>query len=73
MSDTYLGIDIGGTYIKWGVIAAAGEILRMGVLETKVEEGVAYFLDHLYRLTQEHKDVLGVGICTCLLYTSRCV
>ncbi len=72
MSDTYLGIDIGGTYIKWGVIDAAGEILRMGVLETKVEEGVEYFLDHLYRLTQEHKDVLGVGICTAGIVDSRC-
>ncbi len=72
MSDTYLGIDIGGTYIKWGVIDAAGEILSMGVLETKVEEGVEYFLDHLYHLTQEHKDVLGVGICTAGIVDSRC-
>lgn len=72
MSATYLGIDIGGTYIKWGVIDADGEILRMGLLETKVEEGVEYFLDQLYRLTQEHQEVLGVGICTAGIVDSRC-
>lgn len=42
----YLGIDIGGTRIKWGVIDAKGTIVRRGLADTCPEKGAEYFLRH---------------------------
>ncbi|HXK44961.1 MAG TPA: ROK family protein [bacterium] len=36
---TAIGIDLGGTYIKYGLVDEAGNIVKKGVLPTKAEKG----------------------------------
>ena len=42
-SSRYLGIDIGGTRIKWGVIDAKGTIVRRGLADTCPEKAQSIF------------------------------
>ena len=60
----YLGIDIGGTRIKWGVIDAKGTIVRRGLADTCPEKGAEYFLRTLCALVENAGPIEGVGICT---------
>lgn len=62
--ETFLGIDIGGTCIKWGVVDDEGNILNTGIVETRVAEGVEYFLTNLCALIRGADKISGVGIST---------
>lgn len=62
----YLGIDIGGTMIKWGMIRSDGEMLKKGLIPTEPELGRQCFLNKLTALISEAKEqgIAGVGIST---------
>lgn len=62
--ETFLGIDIGGTCIKWGVVDGGGSLLDTGSLETQVSEGVEPFLLSLCALIGNTRGISGVGVCT---------
>ena len=64
-----LGIDIGGTNTKFGLVNHRGEILSKGSIKTDDYEKVEDFIDELYRtikpLLDEHcedKTIEGIGV-----------
>ena len=65
-----LGIDIGGTNTKFGVVNHRGEVLEKGNLRTDAYETVEEYIDALYehispmieRYTSEDKTFDGIGI-----------
>ncbi|MEM1486255.1 ROK family protein [Oscillospiraceae bacterium PP1C4] len=62
----YLGIDIGGTMIKWGLMDATGTILENGMIATEVPRGQQQFLDKLLGIiaNADERQIAGVGIST---------
>lgn len=62
--ESFLGLDVGGTCIKWGIIDNMGTILRTGLVDTRVDLGRERFLDTLSGLIRNAGSVRGVGICT---------
>lgn len=61
----YVGIDVGGTSIKYGLVNSSGEILHKGLIETQVEKEA--LLDSLTRIIKNYsKDktepIQGIGI-----------
>lgn len=42
---TYICLDIGGTYIKHGLLTENGEILTTGKIPTRAKEGGQAFLN----------------------------
>lgn len=64
-----IGIDIGGTNTKYGLVNHRGEILEKGDIRTDIHEHVETFIDALYDvlapIISKHKDsgaVKGIGI-----------
>ncbi|MRJ09207.1 ROK family protein [Ornithobacterium rhinotracheale] len=64
-----LGIDIGGTNTKYGLVSQRGEILVKGVLKTKqypvIEDYIQALYDEIYPIIQEHKKdsvFAGIGV-----------
>lgn len=64
-----LGIDIGGTNTKFGLVNHRGQILSKGSIKTDYYEKVEDFIDELYRtikpLLDEHcqdKTIEGIGV-----------
>lgn len=68
--DVTLGIDIGGTNTKYGLVGPSGEILCSDSLSTTAYKGkaIATYLEDLYRATQKLIDkagdvnLIGIGI-----------
>lgn len=58
-----IGIDLGGTNIKIGVVGAQGEILARRSVETRAEQGVAAVIDRLAAIIDEL--VRGCGVQRC--------
>lgn len=66
----YIGIDIGGTSIKGGIVDIRGNIVKKITTETRVEEGYDVVRDDIYILVddlmKESKkmgyDILSIGI-----------
>ena len=63
---TYLSFDVGGTFIKWGVINASGEILSNGAVETP--GNYQDFLDTINDIYKLSNDVSATamafpGVC----------
>lgn len=61
----YIGLDIGGTSIKWGVVTAAGQIVIKGAYQTPKSR--ADLLDSICAITEwmgETHEIAGVGIST---------
>ena len=54
-----IGIDIGGTNTKWGLVNHRGEIVRNGELRTDAYEKIADFIDALYETL--HPVIAEVG------------
>ncbi len=49
MNNQYaVGIDVGGTNTKFGIVDARGDILYRGVISTKDQEGVDEFIEELF-------------------------
>jgi len=47
-----LGIDLGGTYIKWGIVTEAGEVLQEGQTPTESDQGPAELLNKLSAIAE---------------------
>ena len=65
-----LGVDIGGTNTKFGIVNHRGEVLDKGNLRTdaydKVEDFIDALYEHVYPMmekygTEAHFDGIGVG------------
>lgn len=64
-----VGIDIGGTNTKWGIVNHRGEIVRKGELRTDAHEHVGDFIEALHQTLQpilaevgNGKVIKGIGI-----------
>jgi glucokinase len=67
-----IGIDLGGTFVKFGIVNRDGEILKEGILPTfsesssqRVPEKVKACIDELFEYTQTHDwkiDGIGLGV-----------
>lgn len=70
MSKTAVGIDIGGTSIKWGLFDEKGSLLRKEEIPTRVQQGGAYIFrdirDSILSVLKEEKlgasELAGVGM-----------
>lgn len=60
----YVGIDIGGTNIKLGVINEIGEILHQEVLDTEKEYDALLLCMKKFIKCNEHYAIQGIGIST---------
>ncbi|MBA2249735.1 MAG: ROK family protein [Chitinophagaceae bacterium] len=63
-----IGIDIGGTNTKYGIVNHRGEILQKGEIKTEQYPAIGTFIDALYEKLNpvikslNKKNVLGIGI-----------
>ena len=59
-----ISIDVGGTFIKYGLVDEAGNVLCKNKMETiqKTAEGFVDELCEMANLYKEHKDILGIAI-----------
>jgi glucokinase len=54
-----IGIDIGGTNTKWGIVNHRGDILLKGDMPTDVHPEVEGFIDALYKVLEPHMKEVG--------------
>lgn len=63
---TFIGIDLGGTYIKYGLVGEAGEIIRKGKVPTPAGCGYAETMEVIASavrgLAKHGASVCGLGI-----------
>ena len=57
----YVGIDLGGTNIKGGVVTAEGEVLHFESIETEVEGGRDHVLDRIGMLVGKVRDAASLA------------
>lgn len=65
MADYILGIDIGGTNTKYGLVDKKGKVTSEGSFSTHANEKIEFFLDELKKNILpkiEGKSVIGVGV-----------
>ncbi len=64
--ENVLGIDIGGTKIRAGLVAEDGRLLKLSELPTEAERGAQHVLAQVVRLTERFSDanIAGIGIGT---------
>ena len=61
----YVGIDLGGTFIKGGLVKASGEILKETQIPTEADQGPDHVLGRIAALVKELSqgvEIAGVGI-----------
>lgn len=66
MSKYILGIDVGGTNLKFGVMTESGEIVHQNAFKTADFEAPQLFVDSLFDYLSNLNylaDIKGVGIC----------
>lgn len=64
MVKNYVSIDIGGTAIKYGVIAADGKILTKDKMDTEAEKGGPEILNKVFGIVENYLDEYKIeGIC----------
>lgn len=61
MKKHYLGIDVGGTFIKGGIVNENGEIVADGKIATQCELGGERLADNVAALVNELKEKSGVS------------
>lgn len=62
----YLGIDVGGSSIKTGVVSSEGELVQEGKIAIPADfPAFRHALVSLYRKAAEQYDIAGVGISSC--------
>jgi len=54
-----IGIDIGGTNTKYGIVDARGDILYRGAISTKKQDGVEDFINELFEAIEPAIDAVG--------------
>jgi glucokinase len=78
MSKYAIGIDVGGTTTKFGIVRSDGKILCQDRLPTNAHEDVAFFIEDLYGKLQpmmesvggkEHIEGIGMGAPNGNIYT----
>lgn len=59
-----VGIDIGGTMIKYGVISLTGEILASGEISTEADKGVENLFNKLVTIVESYskEEILGIAV-----------
>lgn len=57
----YLGIDVGGTYIKYGIYNQDGEQLNSDKIKTNMKS-LEEFIEPLINIINQYEDVDGIGI-----------
>ena len=63
----YLVFDIGGTFVKYGLITLKGEIVHKNKIPTQNKEGIEIFIDSLVEVYHEMKKgykIEGIAIST---------
>lgn len=61
--NTYFGIDLGGTYIKYGLVTEDGEILEKGKISTPSGSVYSETIKAIASVVQELATTHGVPIC----------
>ncbi len=51
-----IGIDLGGTQTKYGIVSSGGELLYKAAVETPAKSGARALLEHLKRVAQSATD-----------------
>ncbi len=68
MSQKIIGIDIGGTYVKIGVVNLVGKIIKKWKIETDRQAQGKHIVDHIWKSIEENvtttelENTLGIGI-----------
>lgn len=59
-----VGIDIGGTMIKYGLISLTGEILASGEISTEADKGVENLFNKLVTIVESYskEEILGIAV-----------
>ena len=60
---TYIGIDLGGTYIKYGLVSEAGEIIEKGKVATPAGCGYAETVEAIASAVRELAAKHGAWVC----------
>lgn len=63
MKKYYLGIDVGGTFIKCGIVDSCGNIVADGKIATESEFGGERLADNVAKLVETLKEKSGVENC----------
>ena len=63
----YVGIDLGGTYIKGGLVNTKGEIIKFARIPTQADKPAEYVLDDIERLIEDLLEgqsgkLMGIGM-----------
>lgn len=72
--EQYLGIDVGGSYVKWGLIQRNGNIIISDLEPTPYDNGIEGFYQTIERIiskADEHGKISGIGICTAGIVDNR--
>ncbi len=59
-----VGIDIGGTMIKYGLLSLEGQILESGETATEAERGVEVLFDKICSIVEKYsgEEILGIAV-----------
>ncbi len=59
-----IGIDIGGTAVKYGLLTEDGEILESGEFPTEAERGVKNLFENICRVIDRYlsKEIIGIAV-----------
>ena len=59
-----VGIDIGGTMIKYGLLSIEGKILESGEVRTEAEKGIDVLFDKICKIVDGylHEEILGIAV-----------
>ncbi|MGN0314318.1 MAG: ROK family protein [Fusicatenibacter sp.] len=64
MRKKYICLDVGGTYLKYGILLKSGEILKKGKVRTASEEGGTAVFEQVVHLIQKQlESTRADGIC----------
>lgn len=57
----YLGIDVGGTKVKYGVYDSEGNEHATGIINTEKDD-LSKFVNNIVTIANEYKDIEGIGL-----------
>ena len=64
MEKKVVGIDIGGTMVKYGLLSLEGKILKTGETETEASKGVENLFNKLVTIIESYskEGLLGIAV-----------